>query len=59
MMRFIRHFLADESGPTAVEYGVLLALIVAACMSSVNLMAQRTGESFNNSAGQLSSVLGS
>ena len=58
MYRFIRQFLADESGPTAVEYGVMLALIVAACISSVGILANATGESFNESAGQLSSVLG-
>lgn len=59
MYRSIRRFLVDESGPTAVEYAVMLALIVAACISSVGILADATGESFDNSAGQLSSVLGS
>lgn len=59
MRVFIRKFLADESGPTAVEYGVMLALIVAACIASVNLLAANTAQSFDNSAEQLAGVLGS
>lgn len=59
MIQILRRFLADESGPTAVEYGVMLALIVAACIASVNVLATSTGASFDNSAGQLSGVLGS
>lgn len=59
MLRFIRQFIADESGPTAVEYGVMLAMIAAACIASVNLMAASTAQSFNTSAGQLAGVLGS
>jgi hypothetical protein len=33
-------------------------LIIGACLSSVGVLANATGESFNSSAGQLSSVLG-
>jgi pilus assembly protein Flp/PilA len=58
MNRLILQFLKDESGPTAVEYAVMLALIVAACLSSVGMLANATGDSFNSSAGQLSTVLG-
>jgi pilus assembly protein Flp/PilA len=58
MYRIIRRFLADESGPTAVEYAVMLALIVGACLASVGVLSNATGDSFNQSAGQLSSVLG-
>jgi pilus assembly protein Flp/PilA len=59
MISSIYRFLADESGPTAVEYGVLLALIVVVCVGSVNAMSQATADSFDESAGQLSSILGS
>ena len=58
MLRFIRRILTEEDGPTAVEYAVMLALIVAVCITSVNALAQRTGESFETSANELSSVLG-
>jgi pilus assembly protein Flp/PilA len=58
MFAFVRRFLADDSGPTAVEYGVMLALIVAACLTSVNLLANNTAQSFDDSASQLAGVLG-
>jgi pilus assembly protein Flp/PilA len=59
MANFIRQFLVREDGPTAVEYAVMLALIVGACIASVNVLAQSAGDSFNNSGSQLSGVLGS
>jgi Flp pilus assembly pilin Flp len=42
-----------------VEYGVMLALIVAACLTSVNLLANNTGESFDESADQIAAALAS
>ncbi len=43
-------FGADEEGATAVEYGIMLALIIAVCIGSVNVLATNTGESFNQSS---------
>ena len=31
----IQRFLASEDGPTAVEYAVMLALIVIVCLASI------------------------
>jgi pilus assembly protein Flp/PilA len=45
-----RRFLDSEDGPTAVEYAVMLALIVGVCIASVNALANATGSSFNKSA---------
>ena len=59
MFRRLKHFLADESGPTAVEYAVMLALIVVAAIGSVKAMAQATGDSFDYSAAQIASAFGS
>jgi pilus assembly protein Flp/PilA len=59
MRHFIRKLWSEEDGPTAVEYAVLLALIVIACITSVNALATATGDSFDQSAAQLSGVLGS
>lgn len=58
MLAKLRRFLEDDSGPTAVEYGVMLALIVGVCIVSVNTLAHATGESYDNSAAQLQGVLG-
>ncbi|MEL7265918.1 MAG: Flp family type IVb pilin [Planctomycetota bacterium] len=43
-------FLAEEDGPTAVEYAVMLALIVVACLSSISALAFATQQNFNDSA---------
>ena len=59
MANLIRKFLVREDGPTAVEYAVMLALIVGACIASVNVLAQAAGDSFEDSSSQLSGVLGS
>ncbi|MCC7333771.1 MAG: Flp family type IVb pilin [Pirellulaceae bacterium] len=45
-----KRFLASEDGPTAVEYAVMLALIVGVCLASVNALANATGSSFDKSA---------
>jgi pilus assembly protein Flp/PilA len=58
MMNLFKRLLREEDGPTAVEYAVLLALIVIACLGSVQSMANATAGSFDESANELASVLG-
>ena len=45
-----RRLLADEDGPTAVEYAVMLALIIAVCVGASRRMATATRDSFDTSA---------
>ncbi len=59
MIKHIKQFLKNEDGPTAVEYAVMVALIVAACLTSIGLLSQETANSYDNSAAQLNAVLGS
>jgi pilus assembly protein Flp/PilA len=59
MKQLFRRLFNEEDGPTAVEYGVLLALIVIACIAAVNTLATSTAASYNHSANELDSVLGS
>lgn len=59
MIKHIKQFLKNEDGPTAVEYAVMIALIVATCLSSIGLLSTQTAASFDNSATQLNAVLGS
>ena len=59
MFEKLKRFLADESGPTAVEYAVMLAMIVAVCMSAINNMANQTAASFDESAAQIAAAFGS
>jgi pilus assembly protein Flp/PilA len=41
-------FLAAEDGPTAVEYAVMLALIIVVCVGAVTTVGGKTGSSFTN-----------
>lgn len=52
-MMLIKRFLFDDSGPTAVEYAVMLALIVGACFATIMLLGQETFSSFNGSANKI------
>jgi len=58
MIRHLKKLLREEDGPTAVEYAVMLAMIVAACIGAVNQMANATADSFDTSAQELADVLG-
>jgi pilus assembly protein Flp/PilA len=58
MLKLFKSLLRDEDGPTAVEYAVMLAMIVAACLGAVHAMADATAESFDTSAAELDGVLG-
>ncbi len=51
--RFVRKavaFLKEESGPTAVEYAVMLALILIAIIAAVASIGTETSEMYNNIA---------
>jgi pilus assembly protein Flp/PilA len=58
MIKLLKRLLREEDGPTAVEYGVMLALIVIACIGAVNSMANATAESFDTSAAELAGAMG-
>ncbi len=44
----VRHFLVSEDGPTAVEYAVMLALIVIICLTAIQQMGHETNHIFDN-----------
>lgn len=46
-------FLRDEDGPTAVEYAVLLMLIFAVVITTVQTLGLATNESFESSRDQI------
>ncbi len=54
----IQRLIASEDGPTAVEYAVLLALIVVVCVGAVKNMATATGSSFDRSSAAINQALG-
>jgi len=40
------NFLKDESGPTAVEYAVMLALIIVVCIAAITVLGQNANNTF-------------
>ncbi len=50
-----RRFFASEDGPTAVEYAVMLALIVIVCISAIGLVGTKTSSTFTYAADSLPS----
>lgn len=44
--RFAVDFLKREDGPTAVEYAVMLALIIVACIASITVLGSRANGTF-------------
>ncbi len=51
----IRRFLSDEDGPTAVEYAVMLALVIVVCLVSIQALGSATTTSFSNMSDSLAS----
>jgi pilus assembly protein Flp/PilA len=50
-----RRFLASEDGPTAVEYAVMLALIVIVCLTAINSLGTNASTTFTNVANSIGS----
>lgn len=46
--RSVQSFFASEDGPTAVEYAVMLALIIVVCIVAVRAIGQTTSQTFDN-----------
>ena len=49
----IRKLLAEEDGPTAVEYAVMLSLIIAVCITAVTSIGQSTNAVFSKVANSI------
>jgi pilus assembly protein Flp/PilA len=46
--RIILAFLESEDGPTAVEYAVMLALIIAVCVGAITTLGKNTSSVYSN-----------
>ncbi len=44
----VRSLLAEEAGPTAVEYAVMLSLIVCVCMVAITSIGSNASSVFSN-----------
>jgi pilus assembly protein Flp/PilA len=45
--RSVLSFLKDESGPTAVEYAVMLALIIVVCITAITTLGSNANNTFS------------
>ena len=52
-------FWQDESGATAVEYAVMLALIIGVCIGAVGLFGSTASGSWQDTSSKLSTTMGS
>jgi pilus assembly protein Flp/PilA len=55
----VQRFLVSEDGPTAVEYAVMLALIVIVCLTAIKAIGTNASATFQNVATELSGSGGS
>lgn len=52
-MTIIQRFIRDESGATAIEYGLIAALISVAAIVALNSLGGELQNTFNTITGQL------
>lgn len=58
-MSAIFRLINDESGPTAVEYAVMLALVIGICLGAIGLFGSTASGSWQDSSDKLSATMGS
>lgn len=49
----VKKFIVSEDGPTAVEYAVMLALIIVVCLAGVSAVGSKANAKFNSISGYL------
>ena len=49
----LKKFLKSEDGPTAVEYAVMLALIVIVCLTAIQSVGTNAKTTFTNVANSI------
>ena len=52
-MQFIRKMLKNEKGATAIEYGLIAALIAVAAIGAMSSLGGNLKNTFNNVSGNL------
>jgi pilus assembly protein Flp/PilA len=54
MTKFVTRFIKDESGATAIEYGLIAALIAVVIIGALQAVGGKLNAKFNNVATNLS-----
>ncbi len=52
-MKFVQSFLSNESGATAIEYGLIAALIAVAAIAAMTTLGTKLSSTFSNVSGKL------
>ena len=52
----VQRFLVSEDGPTAVEYAVMLALIVIVCLTAISSLGTATSGQFDKITTELTNA---
>ena len=47
-LKMVETFITDESGPTAVEYAVMLALIIVVCIAAITAIGTNANSTFSS-----------
>ena len=55
-LKKVQRFLVSEDGPTAVEYAVMLALIIIVCLTTVGNIGTNANATFDAVAQQLTTA---
>jgi pilus assembly protein Flp/PilA len=53
LLKKVRWFLASEDGPTAVEYAVMLSLIVVVCLTAITSIGTKASSVFSKVANSI------
>ena len=59
MLKAIRKFAKDESGATAIEYGLIAALVSVAAIAALRGMGESLSNLFGTVSGELASAVSS
>jgi pilus assembly protein Flp/PilA len=56
LSRSVARFLQAEDGPTAVEYAVMLALIIVVCMAAISALGSNANNTFQYVANKVATT---
>jgi pilus assembly protein Flp/PilA len=59
MMQKLVNFLKREDGPTAVEYAVMLALIIVVCITAITTLGSNANKTFSSVGNSIGATSGS
>jgi pilus assembly protein Flp/PilA len=56
IQRKVIAFLNDENGPTAVEYAVMVALIIVVSIAAITTLGTKVSSTFSNTATKITTT---